>query len=73
MANSAVKIRSYNREEQIEYIGRARVHSLLGSQHYGVLEAVLSKQEEELVEVNTPWGEHFASVFKRAAGIHAYR
>ncbi|MNJ48742.1 homoserine kinase [compost metagenome] len=36
---------------------------------YGVLEAVESKNGTKLVEVQTPWGEYVASVFKRVAGI----
>ncbi|XEC93710.1 phosphotransferase enzyme family protein [Paenibacillus tarimensis] len=36
---------------------------------YGVLETVASKKGEELVEVQTPWGEYYASVFKRVAGV----
>lgn len=36
---------------------------------YGVLETVLSKKGEELVEVQTPWGQYFASVFKRVSGV----
>ncbi|BBH20061.1 hypothetical protein Back11_14060 [Paenibacillus baekrokdamisoli] len=40
----------------------------LRTKQYGVLEAVVSKAGEELVEAQTPWGEYFASVFKRVAG-----
>ena len=43
--------------------------SYLRSKQYGVLETVLSKNGEELVEAQTPWGEYFASVFKRVAGV----
>ncbi|QOV11448.1 phosphotransferase enzyme family protein [Viridibacillus arvi] len=43
--------------------------SYLRSEQYGVLEIVVSKNGEELVEVQTPWGEYFASVFKRVAGV----
>ncbi|MDP5277196.1 phosphotransferase enzyme family protein [Chengkuizengella axinellae] len=42
--------------------------SYLRHKQYGVLEAVNSKIGEELVKVNTPWGEYYASVFKRVAG-----
>lgn len=43
--------------------------SYLRSKQYGVLEIVVSKNGEELVEIQTPWGEYFASVFKRVAGV----
>jgi Ser/Thr protein kinase RdoA (MazF antagonist) len=43
--------------------------SYLRANDYGVLEAVQSKQEEELIEVQTPWGEYYASVFKRVSGV----
>ena len=35
---------------------------------YPALEPVLSKSGERLVEKMTPWGEHYASVFKRVKG-----
>lgn len=41
----------------------------LRDNQYGVLESVASKQGEELVEVRTPWGEYYASVFKRVSGV----
>ncbi|MFO1444989.1 phosphotransferase [Bacillus sp. Bva_UNVM-123] len=43
--------------------------SYLQSKNYGVLETVASKKGEELVEIQTPWGEYFASVFKRVKGV----
>jgi Ser/Thr protein kinase RdoA (MazF antagonist) len=43
--------------------------SYLRSKEYGVLEAVESKSGEKLVEVQTPWGEYYASVFKQVPGI----
>ncbi|OPA75129.1 hypothetical protein BVG16_21205 [Paenibacillus selenitireducens] len=43
--------------------------SYLRTKHYGVLESVVSKNGEELVEAQTPWGEYFASVFKRVSGV----
>ncbi|WP_025027800.1 phosphotransferase enzyme family protein [Caldalkalibacillus mannanilyticus] len=43
--------------------------SYLRDNGYGVLEAVVSRHGEELVEVRTPWGEYFASVFKRVSGV----
>lgn len=43
--------------------------SYLRDNQYGVLESVVSKHGEELVEVQTPWGEYFASVFKRVSGV----
>ncbi|MFM9280788.1 phosphotransferase enzyme family protein [Paenibacillus jiagnxiensis] len=43
--------------------------SYLRDHHYGVLETVASRNGEELVEVRTPWGEYFASVFKRVSGV----
>ncbi|OXM16229.1 phosphotransferase enzyme family protein [Paenibacillus herberti] len=36
---------------------------------YGVLEAVNSNSGEPLIEVQTPWGQYFASVFKRVPGV----
>jgi Ser/Thr protein kinase RdoA (MazF antagonist) len=36
---------------------------------YGVLEAVPSMEGKELVEAKTPWGEYYASVFKRVPGV----
>ncbi|WP_102275601.1 phosphotransferase enzyme family protein [Cytobacillus massiliigabonensis] len=47
--------------------------SYLSSKQYGVLETVASKNGEELVEAQTPWGDYFASVFKRVAGIQLDR
>lgn len=41
----------------------------LRSKKYGVLEAVASKSGEKLVEIQTPWGEYYASVFKRVPGV----
>lgn len=41
----------------------------LRSCRYGVLESVRSKQGEELVEADTPWGTYYASVFKRVPGV----
>lgn len=43
--------------------------SYLRSKQYGVLETVVSKNGEKLIEAQTPWGEYFASVFKRVAGV----
>ncbi|BBI36442.1 phosphotransferase enzyme family protein [Cohnella abietis] len=43
--------------------------SYLRTKGYGVLESVRSKSDEELVEAQTPWGDYFASVFKRVSGI----
>lgn len=43
--------------------------SYLRLNNYGVLESVLSKAGDELIEVKTPWGEFFATVFKRVAGV----
>lgn len=43
--------------------------SYLRSKQYGVLETALSKNGEELIEAQTPWGEYYSSVFKRVAGI----
>ncbi|QTD41836.1 phosphotransferase enzyme family protein [Sporosarcina sp. Te-1] len=41
----------------------------LRSKDYGVLEVVESKNGEKLVEVQTPWGDYYASVFKRVPGV----
>ncbi|TDQ40748.1 phosphotransferase enzyme family protein [Aureibacillus halotolerans] len=43
--------------------------SYLRSKHYGVLETVLSLKGEKLVEMQTPWGDYYASVFKQVAGV----
>jgi Ser/Thr protein kinase RdoA (MazF antagonist) len=45
----------------------------LRDNQYGVLEAVASKQGAELIEVRTPWGEYYASVFRRVAGVQLHR
>jgi Ser/Thr protein kinase RdoA (MazF antagonist) len=42
--------------------------SYLRSKQYGVLETIVAKNGEELVDAQTPWGEYFATVFKRVAG-----
>lgn len=36
---------------------------------YGVLEAVPSPDGSELIEKHTPWGDYYAAVFKRVAGV----
>lgn len=41
----------------------------LRDNRYGVLESAASKHGEELVEARTPWGEYYASVFKRVSGV----
>lgn len=40
----------------------------LGNNGYPALESVPSKTGEELVHTSTPWGEYFASAFKRVNG-----
>ncbi|MDQ0172811.1 phosphotransferase enzyme family protein [Paenibacillus tundrae] len=40
---------------------------------YGALEAVPAHTGEELVQVHTPWGAYYASVFKRVPGISLAR
>ncbi|MCR8644336.1 phosphotransferase [Paenibacillus sp. N1-5-1-14] len=40
---------------------------------YGVLETTETKQGEELIEVETPWGTYVASVFKRVRGTQLNR
>lgn len=40
----------------------------LKSKQYGVLEPVKSKDNKELIEVETPWGKYLATVFKRVKG-----
>lgn len=42
--------------------------SHLLDREYGVLESIPSKEGEKLVEVSTPWGEYYASAFKRVPG-----
>lgn len=42
--------------------------SYLLDREYGVLESIPSKVGEKLVEVSTPWGEYYASAFKRVPG-----
>jgi len=58
------------KEEKLEDNLRAELEFIayLRDNGYGALEAVLSDKGEELVEVKTPWGEYYASVFKRVAG-----
>ncbi|MEW9697575.1 phosphotransferase enzyme family protein [Paenibacillus sp. SI8] len=43
--------------------------SYLCTKSYGALESVVSKNGEELVEAQTPWGDYYASVFKRVSGV----
>ncbi|CAN7286571.1 phosphotransferase enzyme family protein [Rossellomorea sp. LjRoot5] len=43
--------------------------SYLRSKEYGVLEVVESKSGEKLVEVQTPWGKYYATVFKQVPGV----
>jgi Ser/Thr protein kinase RdoA (MazF antagonist) len=43
--------------------------SYLRANRFGVLESVLSKKGEELVEAQTPWGEYYASVFNCVSGV----
>jgi Ser/Thr protein kinase RdoA (MazF antagonist) len=50
-------------EAELEFI-----EYLLNNQ-YGALESVLTKNDKELIEVRTPWGEFYASVFKRVSGV----
>lgn len=50
-------------------LGELEFISYLSSKKYGVLETVHSKNGVELVEAQTPWGEYYASVFKRVAGV----
>lgn len=52
---------------ELEFIDYLRSHG------YGVLEAVVSKQGEKLVEAETPWGGYIASVFKRVPGMQMDR
>lgn len=41
----------------------------LSSNGYPALKTVLSKNSEELVEAQTPWGEYYATVFDRVKGV----
>lgn len=43
--------------------------SYLRANGYGAMESVVSKGGKELAEIRTPWGEFYASVFKRVAGV----
>ncbi|GAB6989227.1 phosphotransferase enzyme family protein [Paenibacillus pini] len=43
--------------------------SYLRKEGYGVLESVASRDQRELLELQTPWGEYYASVFKRVSGV----
>ncbi|MDP4096390.1 phosphotransferase [Paenibacillus sp. P96] len=61
-APTTEKVKS-NSLAELDFISYLRDH------RYGVLEAVASSNGEELVEVRTPWGEYFASVFKRVSGV----
>lgn len=62
---------SEKRQENI--LAELEFISYLRSKKYGVLETVVSKNGDELVEAQTPWGEYFASVFKRVAGVQLNR
>jgi Ser/Thr protein kinase RdoA (MazF antagonist) len=50
-------------------IGELEFIRYLKSREYPVLSTVSSKDNKELVEVDTPWGKYFAVVFDRVAGI----
>jgi Ser/Thr protein kinase RdoA (MazF antagonist) len=43
--------------------------SYLRSKEYSVLEAMESKSGEKLMEVQTPWGKYYATVFKQVPGV----
>ncbi|MBD3920439.1 phosphotransferase [Paenibacillus sp. PR3] len=55
--------RKENVEAELAFIANLRTEG------YGVMEAVKSKRGEELIEVRTPWGDYYASVFKRVPGV----
>jgi Ser/Thr protein kinase RdoA (MazF antagonist) len=48
---------------ELEFIAYLRTNG------YGAMESVVSMNGEELAEVRTPWGEYYASVFKRVTGV----
>lgn len=50
-------------------IGELEFIRYLKLRGYPVLCTVPSKDNQELLEVNTPWGQYFAVVFDRVAGI----
>lgn len=43
--------------------------SYLASNQYGVLKTAAAKNGKKIVEMQTPWGDYYASVFKRVAGV----
>ncbi|MFK3939234.1 phosphotransferase enzyme family protein [Alkalihalobacillus sp. NPDC078783] len=43
--------------------------SFLRAKKFGVLEASVSKENQKLVSVETPWGDYYASVFRRVDGV----
>lgn len=61
-APKSEKLKS-NAQAELEFITYLRAHQ------YGSLEPIQSKYGEELVEVATPWGEYYASVFKCVPGM----
>jgi Ser/Thr protein kinase RdoA (MazF antagonist) len=48
---------------ELEFIAYLRANG------YGVLESVTSQSGKELEEAQTPWGDYFASVFRRVSGV----
>lgn len=55
--------RKANVEAELAFIAYLRAEG------YGVMEAVKSKRGEKIVEVQTPWGHYYVSVFKRVPGV----
>ncbi|QGQ96508.1 hypothetical protein EHS13_17260 [Paenibacillus psychroresistens] len=52
-----------NIEAELEFI------SYLHNNNYKALESVATQKGENLIEVRTPWGVYYASVFKRVSGV----
>jgi len=54
--------RKENIAAELEFVGYLR------SKQYNALEPVPSKTGDELIQKSTPWGEYYATVFKRVRG-----
>ncbi len=56
-------------KDKSNIIGELEFIRYLDSKGYPALHTIKSKDNKELLEVHTPWGDYFAVVFDRVAGI----
>ncbi|KNY29615.1 phosphotransferase enzyme family protein [Pseudobacteroides cellulosolvens] len=72
MYNGQVRILRFcpcNEKDKSNIIGELEFIRYLYSKGYPALHTVKSKNNQELLQVHTPWGDYFAFVFERVAGI----